>query len=183
MATLDLSRASSGFDMTAANLVTFGSVVGTRTATSWSYLTPAGNRVTVTGTSMQFDASGRPTAGSVTAVDIDIANDGDADISFTGLSEGAFPFGIAVMQGSPDAFWRMLLEGNDVILGPEKAKGAPQFVLVLHCRRRRRGGARHQRGRPRHHPARRHRRRGGRRCGERRRSGHDRDLDLHRRQR
>ena len=87
MATLDLSRASSGFDMTAANLVTFGSVVGTPTATSWSYLTPAGNRVTVTGTSMQFDASGRPTAGSVTAVAVDVANDGDADIAFTGLSE------------------------------------------------------------------------------------------------
>ena len=58
------------------NLVGFGALDGTPTATSWSYLTPAGHRVSVTGTGMTYDAAGRPIAGTATSISIDLGADG-----------------------------------------------------------------------------------------------------------
>src|SRR5688500_4142793 len=125
MATLDLSQAKSSIRMNDPDLVRFSVVDGTPTATAWSYLTPAGHRVLVRGVNMQFDASGRPTAGSVTSMEIDVGNDGSSDMRLTGISVGAFPLGIALVENSPASFWRWVLDANDVILGPRVVQGQP----------------------------------------------------------
>ena len=76
MATLNLQAARSAVRMNDPNLVGFGALDGTPTSTSWSYLTPAGHRVSVTGTGMTFDAGGRPIAGTATSIAIDLGDDG-----------------------------------------------------------------------------------------------------------
>jgi Ca2+-binding RTX toxin-like protein len=122
MATIDLRGAASGVDMTDPNLVSFGSTVSAG-PTAWTYLTPAGHRVTVTGTGMTFDAAGRPTGGTATAIEIDVRNDSSADLRITGISVAA-----ATLDDGPASFWRFL-EGNDVILGPESAQGGAYSIF------------------------------------------------------
>jgi Ca2+-binding RTX toxin-like protein len=121
MATLDLSKAKASFYMDDPKLVSFGSLDGTPTSTTWQYLTPAGHRVTVSGTGMTFDGGGRAIAGTATSVAIDVGNDGSPDILITGISVLA-----TTLDDGPASFWG-LLGGNDVILGPELSQGAPLF--------------------------------------------------------
>ena len=80
MATLDLSKAKTSFYMDDPKLVSFGTLDGTPTSTTWSYLTPAGHKVTVTGTGMTFDGGGRAIAGTATSIAIDVGNDGSPDL-------------------------------------------------------------------------------------------------------
>ena len=117
MATVDLRGATASIDIRTPELVKFGTLSGTPTATTWSYLTPSGNRVVVSGTGMQYDANGNPVAGTVTSVTLDAANDGSADVVITGLAAAASPLG-AILRSSPLDFWSTVLGGNDVILGP-----------------------------------------------------------------
>ena len=118
MATVDIRGATSPIDIRTPELVKFGTLSGTPTATTWSYLTPTGNRVVVTGTGLQFDANGNPIAGTATTVTVDVANNGTADIVITGLGEALSPLG-SVLRSSPLDFWLNVLDGNDVILGPD----------------------------------------------------------------
>src|SRR5262245_51184858 len=122
MATLDLTNPASGFDMTDPDLVSFASTVSAG-PTTWTYLTPAGHRVTVKGTGMTFDAAGHPTGGTATSIEIDVKNDSYPELKITGISVAA-----ATLDDSPASFWRFL-EGNDVILGPESAQGAAQGIF------------------------------------------------------
>ena len=125
MATLDLSQAKSPVAMNDPNLVAFGAVHGTPSSTVWSYLTPAGHRVTVGGAGLTFDGSGRAVAGTATSVSIDIGNDGTPDLVLGGIGVPA-----SELDDGPASFWEVLA-GNDVILGPERAKGAPTTTFVL----------------------------------------------------
>ena len=113
MASLNLQAATSDVRLNDPNLVGFGALDGTPTSTSWSYLTPAGHRVSVTGTGMTYDAAGRPIAGTATSISIDLGADGVADVLIGGISVAA-----ATLDDGPASFWR-LLEGNDLIRGPE----------------------------------------------------------------
>ena len=113
MATLNLQAARSAVRMNDPNLVGFGALDGTPTSTSWSYLTPAGHRVSVTGTGMTFDAAGRPISGTATFISIDLGADGIPDVTIGGISVAA-----ATLDDGPASFWSML-EGNDFIRGPE----------------------------------------------------------------
>ena len=123
MATIDLTRAASGIDMTEPGFVTYAAALGAGTATSWSFLSAAGNRVQVTGTGMTFDAAGRPTGGTATAIEFDIDNNGSVDMVITGINAPA-----ATLDDGPASFWRFL-DGNDVILGPESAQGAAYSIF------------------------------------------------------
>jgi Ca2+-binding RTX toxin-like protein len=126
MATLDLSKAKASVNMTDPSLVSFAANDGIGFPTAWSYLTSAGHDVTVGGTGLTYDAAGRPKSGTATSIEIDIGNDGGQDIRVTGISVAA-----ATLDDGAASFWRFL-EGNDVILGPERAQGAPAtgFILV-----------------------------------------------------
>ena len=77
--------------MTDPDLVSFGSNDGAGTPTAWSYLTPAGDGVLVTGTGMTFDAAGRPTGGTATSIEIDVGNDDptNPELVITGISVAA----------------------------------------------------------------------------------------------
>ena len=130
MSTLDLTGATTGFDMTNPNLLKFGSVVGAPTSTTWTYASTAGNRVTVSGTGMQFDASGNPIAGTVTSLAIDVANNGSIDLVLNGLNAAASPLG-SILRSSPAEFWRTVLGGGDVIYGPETKDGSFSGIYVV----------------------------------------------------
>ena len=132
MATLDLSKAKTSFRMDDLNLVQFHSVHGAPSSTQWSYLTPAGHRVVVRGVNMSFDAGGRPNAGTATSIEIDVGNDGTSDLVVTGIGVEANSVTLAALHGGPAGFWRLLLDGNDVILGPELAQGAPLYGSFVH---------------------------------------------------
>ncbi len=132
MATIDLSKAKTSFRMDDLNLVQFHSVHGAPSSTQWSYLTPAGHRVVVRGVNMSFDAGGRPNAGTATSIEIDVGNDGTSDLVVTGVGVEANSVTLAALHGGPAGFWRLLLDGNDVILGPELAQGAPLYGSFVH---------------------------------------------------
>ncbi len=127
MATLDLSTAKYSFSMTDPDLVTFGAGDGVGTSTGWSYLTTGGDDVLVAGQGMTFNAAGRPTSGTATAIEIDVGNDdpGSPELVITGISIPA-----SALDDGPGSFWRFL-EGDDVILGPELAKGASGGTFTL----------------------------------------------------
>jgi Ca2+-binding RTX toxin-like protein len=120
MATLDLSKAKFSFYMSDPDLVRFGANDGVGTPTGWSYLTPGADDVLVRGEGMTFNAAGRPTGGTATSIEIDVGNDdpSNPELVITGISVAA-----ASLDDGPASFWRFL-EGDDVILGPELAKGA-----------------------------------------------------------
>ena len=134
MATIDLSKAKTSFRMDDLNLVQFHSVHGAPSSTQWSYLTPAGHRVVVRGVNMSFDAGGRPNAGTATSIEIDVGNDGTSDLVVTGVGVEANSVTLAALHGGPAGFWRLLLDGNDVILGPELAQGAPLYGSFVYMR-------------------------------------------------
>ena len=125
MATLDLSKAKFSFYMSDPDLVSFGSNDGVGVPTGWSYLTTGGDDILVKGEGMTFDAAGRPTSGTATAIEIDVGNDdpGNPELVITGINVAA-----ATLDDGPASFWR-LLEGDDVILGPESAQGAAQGIF------------------------------------------------------
>ena len=85
---------------------------------------------------MTFDGGGRPISGTATSIAIDVGNDGSPDILITGISVAA-----TTLDDSPASFWG-LLGGNDVILGPELAQGAPLFGSFGFYRGRHRGETR-----------------------------------------
>ncbi len=130
MATLNLTGATTGFDMSNPNLLKFGSVVGSPTSTAWTYTSTAGNRVTVSGTGMQFDANGNPIAGTVSSIAIDVANNGSMDLVLNGVNAAASPLG-SILRSSPADFWRTVLGGGDVIYGPETKGAAAGSVYVV----------------------------------------------------
>lgn len=113
MANLNLQAARSAVRMNDPDLVGFAALDGTPTSTSWSYLTPAGHRVSVTGTGMTYDTAGRPISGTATLVSIDLGADGIPDLSIAGISVAA-----ATLDDGPASFWQML-EGDDLIRAPE----------------------------------------------------------------
>jgi Ca2+-binding RTX toxin-like protein len=127
MATLDLSKAKFSFSMTDPDLVRFGANDGVGTATGWSYLTTGDDDVLVKGEGMTFDAAGRPTAGTATAIEIDVGNDdpSNPELLISGINAA-----VATLDDGPASFWRFL-EGDDVILGPELAKGASGGTFTL----------------------------------------------------
>ena len=106
--------------------MSFGANDGVGTPTAWSYLTPNGDDVLVKGAGMTFDAAGRPTAGAATSIEIDVGNDNSApELVITGISVAA-----ARLDDGPDSFWR-LLDGDDVILGPEVTRGASEDAFII----------------------------------------------------
>ena len=125
MATLDFTHAAFGVDTTEPGFITYAATVGTGTPTSWSFITDAGNRIRVTGTGMTFDAAGRPTGGTATAIELDVDNNGSVDLVISGIAAPA-----ATLDDGPASFWRFL-DGNDVILGPESAQGAANGIFRL----------------------------------------------------
>lgn len=125
MATLDFTRAAFGVDTTEPGFIDYASALGPGAATSWSFLSAAGNRVHVVGTGMIFDAAGRPTGGTATAIEIDVDNNGSVDLTITGFNAPA-----ATLDDGPASFWR-LLDGNDVILGPDSAQGAANGIFRM----------------------------------------------------
>ncbi len=131
MATLDLRGATTSFTIDNSDAVKFGAPLGSGpTSTTWTYLTPKGDRVVVTGTGMQFNSLGNPVAGVVTGVPVDLLNNGGADLALTGLDLAAAAFGAVVRGDSSTGFWSMALGGADVILGPE-TRGARAFALSM----------------------------------------------------
>ena len=50
MASIDLRGVLASIDIRSAELVKFGNLCGAPTPTTWSYLTPSGNRVVLGGT-------------------------------------------------------------------------------------------------------------------------------------
>jgi Ca2+-binding RTX toxin-like protein len=132
MATLDLTQAKRPVVMDDPKLVGFAEVLGVPSSTAWSYLTTGGHRVLVRGTNMGFDGGGRPNAGTATAIEIDVGNDGVTDLVITGMSVAANDVTLAALHGGPAGFWRLLLDGNDVIHGPQLVDGRPfgTFVTV-----------------------------------------------------
>ena len=127
MATLDLSKAKFSFSMTDPDLVSFGANDGAGTTMGWNYLTTGGDGILVTGTGMTFDAAGRPISGTATSIAIDVGNDDptNPELVITGINVAA-----ASLDDGPASFWRFL-EGDDVILGPELAKGASGGTFTL----------------------------------------------------
>jgi hypothetical protein len=120
MATLDLSKARFSFSMTNPDLVSFAANDGVGTQNGWSFLTTGGHDVLVEGQGLTFNAAGQPTGGTATSIEIDVGNDdpSNPELVITGVSAAA-----ASLDDGPASFWRFL-EGDDVILGPELAKGA-----------------------------------------------------------
>ena len=125
MATLDFTRAAFGVDTTEPGFIDFSAVLGIGTPTSWSFVSSAGNRVHITGSGMTFDASGRPTGGTATAIEIDVDNNGSVDLVISGIAAPA-----ATLDDGPASFWRFL-DGNDVVLGPESAQGAANGIFRM----------------------------------------------------
>jgi Ca2+-binding RTX toxin-like protein len=127
MATLDLSKAKFSFYMTNPDLVSFGANDGAGTPTGWSYLTTGDHDVLVKGQGMTFNAAGRPTGGTATSIEIDVGNDdpNNPELVITGINVAA-----ATLDDGPASFWRFL-EGDDVILGPELAKGASGGTFIV----------------------------------------------------
>lgn len=125
MTTLDFTRAAFGVDTTEPGFIDFVAALGAGTATSWSFRTVAGNRVQVTGSDMTFDAAGRPTGGTATAIEIDVDNNGGVDLVISGITAPA-----ASLDDGPGSFWRFL-DGNDIILGPDSAQGAANGIFRL----------------------------------------------------
>ncbi|MFO1144432.1 MAG: calcium-binding protein [Amaricoccus sp.] len=125
MATLDFTRAAFGVDTTEPGFIDFAAGLGAGTATSLSFRTVAGNRVQVTGTGLTFDAAGRPTGGTATAIEIDVDNNGSVDLVISGINAPA-----ASLDDGAGGFWRFL-DGNDVILGPDSAQGAANGIFRI----------------------------------------------------
>jgi Ca2+-binding RTX toxin-like protein len=127
MATLDLSKAKFSFYMTDPDLVSFGANDGVGTPTGWSYLTTGGDDILVKGEGMTFNAAGRPTGGTATSIEIDVGGDdpNNPELVITGINVAA-----ATLDDGPAGFWRFL-EGDDVILGPELAKGASGGTFIV----------------------------------------------------
>ena len=74
---------------------------------------------------MTFDAAGRPIAGTATSIEIDVGNDGSSDLVVTG-DRAASASRRRPSTTAPRASGAFL-DGNDVILGPELAQGAPLY--------------------------------------------------------
>jgi Ca2+-binding RTX toxin-like protein len=125
MPTLNLSFANGAVRLNDPGLVGFAAVDGAATATSWSYLTPAGHRVTVTGTGMTYDAAGRPISGTATQIALDLGADGKPDLFVAGLGVAA-----TSLDDGPASFWQ-LLDGNDVIFGPDRVHDVPAQSAVI----------------------------------------------------
>ncbi|MEQ1956852.1 calcium-binding protein [Mesorhizobium sp. CN2-181] len=83
----------------------------TRQNDFWRYETTSADFVEVTGKDFQYDNDGRPIAGTVTDIAIDIgANFGARNVIVSGLNVAA-----SQLDDSPRKFWDQVLSGKDVI--------------------------------------------------------------------
>ncbi len=132
MATLDLSKAKASFRMDDPNLVQFHSVHGAPSSTQWSYLTPGGPQGGRQGREHELRRAAdartpapRPRSRSTSATTAPATSSSPASASKRQRHVGDPPW-------RPAGFWRLLLDGNDVILGPELAQGAPLYGSFVH---------------------------------------------------
>lgn len=126
MATLDLSTSRLAFSMTDRGDVGFNRAYQTD-PTSWLFNTPDLHAVRLTGNGLTYDAEGRAQTGLVNRIEIDLGNDypADPDVTITGISASA-----PRLDDGPGEFWHVL-QGNDVILAPDSAKGAARVHVAL----------------------------------------------------
>jgi Ca2+-binding RTX toxin-like protein len=123
MATVDISKAKQYFYQEFLNL-DWAANTGAG-PTEWNFLTTGGHKVIVKGAGLAYDAAGRATSGTATSIEIDIGNNGSPDIVITGVSVAA-----AGLDDGGASFWR-LLEGDDVILAPQRARGAAAGIFTI----------------------------------------------------
>ena len=132
MATLDFSKATASFDMTDANLVSFGAVEEA-TPTEWTFLnSSATSELAFLGQGMTFNAQGRALSGTVSSISIDIGLNGPGnrvvpvrDLVITGVNVAA-----ATLDDGASSFWRFL-EGNDVIVLPSAPGFGPGISFTI----------------------------------------------------
>ncbi|WP_210529346.1 calcium-binding protein [Rubellimicrobium arenae] len=124
MATLDFSQSKHWFSMTDPQFVGFRTAL-TIQPDLWQFITPGGHTVTLHGSGLTYDASGRAKTGTVTSISFDLGNNGSPDVTITGISAPA-----ALLDNGPTDFWRFL-EGNDVLLGPAVAQGALDATIYM----------------------------------------------------
>ncbi|MFI0843724.1 calcium-binding protein [Mesorhizobium sp. IMUNJ 23232] len=109
MATIRFEGASA-LNLEDSGLVAFDSSF-TRQNDFWRYETTVGDFVEVTGGGFKYDDGGRPVAGTVTDIAIDIGGDfGARNVIIGGLNVAA-----SELDNSPQKFWDLVLGGKDVI--------------------------------------------------------------------
>jgi Ca2+-binding RTX toxin-like protein len=94
---------------------------GPNSATQYSWLTTGPDKVTVTGTGMDFNGS-PPTAGNVEEIEFDLSNNGSVDATITDITGvtggGAITAGrLAVMVGSTTNFFNEIMSFDDDVTG------------------------------------------------------------------
>jgi Ca2+-binding RTX toxin-like protein len=128
MTTLDLTLATQSIDMTDTGLTEVGTVVE-RIGSEWSWITPDGHDIDLSGSGLTYDATGRATDGTVNLIALDIGNNSPSapDIFISKFSADA-----TKLDDGVESFWATLLAGDDTILGPLVAKaGAGAFFTLF----------------------------------------------------
>ncbi|MCB1492330.1 MAG: hypothetical protein KDJ77_11135, partial [Rhodobiaceae bacterium] len=116
MTTFDASAATQDFDfLYSGDAIDFASQVAAN-ATTYSWLTSTGHRVTATGT---FAYPGGNVSGFVTSIAIDLANNSNTDIAITNIANAD----IANLLAGHDLFWSTLFSGGDTFTGPGTVHG------------------------------------------------------------
>jgi hypothetical protein len=128
---ISFGGANSAVRMSEPELVSFRAG-GVATGTSWSWGTPAGGSVQLSGSGLTFDAQLRATAGRISEVRIS-QNDGGGptpDVLITGVGAPA-----AQLDDSADSFWSHVLAGTTIInaqsLGPVSRGGTSEFSVLF----------------------------------------------------
>jgi hypothetical protein len=126
MATLDLSTATRGVSMTDPNIVAFNRAYQADPS-FWLFNTPEGHALRLTGNGLTYDAQGKALTGLVNSISIDLGNDNPSspDITITGINASA-----PRLDEGLGEFWHVL-QGNDVIYGPQLSKGATSTTFTL----------------------------------------------------
>jgi len=124
MATFNASIADIAVDMLDFGTIDFAGQdpAGPNNATNYSWLTSDGHDIQATGNNISFN-NDPPTSGNVNTLFIDLQNDGDTDVTVTGLN-GASLVG---MTGGALNFLNTVLGGDDTLIGSSSAdilKGA-----------------------------------------------------------
>jgi Ca2+-binding RTX toxin-like protein len=126
MATLDVSSARMAFSMSDTEVFGFNRIYEAD-PDFWLFNTPDSHAVRMWGSGLSYDAMGYAQSGLVSRIEIDFLNDNAAapDIRITGISASA-----PRLDDGPAEFWH-LLQGNDVIYAPDRAKGAALVYVSL----------------------------------------------------
>lgn len=125
MAKLDLSQANQAVDMSGSGLVKFSAYIA-HSPSLWQWLTPAGNKVDVVGTTLTFDNLGHASGGNVVSTHIYLDNNvSNNKVQIFEIDAVAEP-----LDNNAESFWRML-EGDDTIAGPSAtvAGSATAFTI------------------------------------------------------